>query len=98
MVSFGRLEFRLRGKLIPEEKWVRKKSKLILAYLLAKPNALLTKDEIIDKFFQDVPLDNVDAVYHNTLSNMRTATRIDYDFPQSAALDSIKKILTSVGS
>jgi LuxR family maltose regulon positive regulatory protein len=80
MFSFGRLEFLLRGKTIGEEKWIRKKSKLILAYLLAKPKSVLTKDQIIDMFFQDVPLENADTVYHNTLSNMRIATKIVYDF------------------
>lgn len=86
MTSFGKLEFRLRGELIPESVWVRKKSKHILAYLLAEPNTLLTKDIMIDKFFQDVPAENADAVYHNTLSNMRNALKIKYDFPDKSGL------------
>jgi two-component SAPR family response regulator len=80
MVSFGKLEFRLRGETIPESVWVRKKSKIMLAYLLAEPDRFLTKDKMIDEFFQDVPPENADAVYHNTLSNMRNALKIKYDF------------------
>ena len=36
---------------------------------------------MIDKFFQDLPPESVDAVYHNTLSRMRSALKIKYDFP-----------------
>jgi LuxR family maltose regulon positive regulatory protein len=84
ITAFGKLEFKLRGETIPETQWVRKKSKLILAYLLAEQNRLLTKDKMIDEFFQDIPPENVDAVFHNTLSNMRTALKVKYDFPNEA--------------
>lgn len=80
MNTFGRLEFKLRGEPIREAKWTRKKSKLILAYLLAEPNRVLTKDKIVDEFLQDTAPEKVDAVYHNTLSNMRTALKVEYDF------------------
>ena len=80
MYTFGRLEFVLRGEPIPETKWTRKKSKLILAYLLAEPNRVLTKDKIVDEFLQDTPPEKADAVYHNTLSNMRAALKVEYGF------------------
>lgn len=84
MTTFGMLSFKLRGETIPETGWVRKKSKLILAYLLSEPNKALSKDKMIDEFFQDVPAENVDAVYHNTLSNMRTALKVKHEFSDEA--------------
>jgi ATP/maltotriose-dependent transcriptional regulator MalT/DNA-binding SARP family transcriptional activator len=80
LCTFGRFDLYLRGIAVNEEKWVRKKGKLLLAYLLCKPDVTLTKDKIIDLFFGDIPVDNVDTVYHNTLSNIRTALKIEYDF------------------
>ena len=80
MNTFGRLEFELRGEPIPESKWTRKKSRIILAYLFAEPNRVLTKDKIVDEFLQDTPPEKVDALYHNTLSNMRAALKVEYDF------------------
>ncbi len=76
--SFGRTELFLRGDQIPEEKWIRKKSKIILCYLLAKPGNILNKDNIIDIFLQDIPSDKVDTIYHNTLSNIRNAIKVEY--------------------
>lgn len=90
MNTFGKLEFKLRGKPIPEAKWTRKKSRLILAYLLAEPNRVLTKDKIVDEFLQDTPPEKVDAVYHNTLSNMRTALKVEYDFQNKSGKKSSK--------
>jgi tetratricopeptide (TPR) repeat protein len=52
LFTFGKTEIWLRGEPIEEDKWVRKKSKIILAYLLTKPDTLLNKDKIIDMFFQ----------------------------------------------
>lgn len=77
LYTFGKTEIWLRGEKVPEEKWTRKKSKIILAYLLVKPDYILNKNKIIDIFFQDIPIDTVDTVYHNTLSNIRSAVKID---------------------
>lgn len=77
LYSFGRTEIWLRGNPIPEDKWIRKKSKIILAYLLTKPGMVLNKNKIIDLFFQDTPLENVDSIFHNAISNIRSAIKID---------------------
>ncbi|MGH2575714.1 MAG: BTAD domain-containing putative transcriptional regulator, partial [Ignavibacteria bacterium] len=77
MNCFGGLEFKVRGKVIPEEKWIRKKRKLILAYLLLFPNNPLTKDKIIDLFYPETPLESADNIFHQTISNIRNALRND---------------------
>jgi DNA-binding SARP family transcriptional activator len=91
LYSFGKTEIRLRGTPIKEEKWVRKKSKIILAYLLTKPDMVLNKDKIIDLFLQDVPLENADTIFHNILSNIRSAIKVTYpDYELETALKGTK--------
>lgn len=75
---FGSTEFMLRGEQVGEDKWIRKKSKVLLAYLMSDPERIHTKDEIIDMFFDDMPADKADIAYHSTLYNIRTALKI-YD-------------------
>ena len=78
LTSFGKIEIKVRGKKVDEDKWTRKKSKLILIYLLTHKSVSINKSEIIDIFFQDVPLASVDTIFHNTLSNIRTAMKIEH--------------------
>jgi DNA-binding SARP family transcriptional activator len=75
---FGKTEVYLRGKLVADDKWIRKKSKILLAYLMSDPHKVHTKDEIMDIFFDDMPADKADAVYHSAIYNIRTALKI-YD-------------------
>lgn len=73
---FNSTEFYLRGGPINEDKWIRKKSKILLAYLMSDPAGTHTKDEIIDMFFEDMPADKADTAYHSALYNIRTALKV----------------------
>jgi LuxR family transcriptional regulator, maltose regulon positive regulatory protein len=99
MNSFGRLEFRLRGNSIPESKWTRKKSKLILAYLLARPGEPVHKDKIADIFFSDVSIKKIDVTFHAALSNIRAALKppgtIDASCPNYLIYEGQNLILNS---
>lgn len=75
---FGKTDLYLRGVLIDEDKWIRKKSKILLVFLMSDPTRIHTKDEIMDIFFDDLPADKVDVVYHSAIYNIRTALKI-YD-------------------
>jgi len=75
---FGNTEFFLRGEPVADDKWIRKKSKILLAYLMSDPEKIHTKDKIMDLFFDDTPGDKADTIYHSTLYNIRTALKI-YD-------------------
>ncbi|NOS83811.1 MAG: tetratricopeptide repeat protein, partial [Ignavibacteria bacterium] len=75
---FGKTEIYLRGGFIQEDKWIRKKSKILLAYLMCDPEKIHTKDKIMDMFFDDMPADKADIVYHSAIYNIRTALKI-YD-------------------
>lgn len=77
-LPFGSTEFHLRGETIPEDKWIRKKSKILLAYLMSDPERIHTKDEIIDMFFDNMPDEKADVAYHSAVYNIRTALKI-YD-------------------
>lgn len=76
---FGNTEFYLRGEKISEDKWIRKKSKVLLAYLMSDPGRVYTKDVIMDMFFDDIPQAKADTMYHSTIYNIRTALKIYTD-------------------
>jgi ATP/maltotriose-dependent transcriptional regulator MalT/DNA-binding SARP family transcriptional activator len=75
MNCFGGLEFIVNGKTVDDKKWIRKKRKLILCYLLLSNTRSLTKDKIIDVFFPDTPIDSMDNTFHQAVSNLRTALK-----------------------
>jgi tetratricopeptide (TPR) repeat protein len=64
-------QFVVRGMPIPEEKWVRKKGKELLAYLLKNSGAAINKDKIIDTFLPELSPESADAVFHNIISDLR---------------------------
>jgi ATP/maltotriose-dependent transcriptional regulator MalT/DNA-binding SARP family transcriptional activator len=73
MYSLGTVDFKVRGNIIPEHKWKRKMRKLILAYLLLNRKKKLTKEKIIEIFFQNSPADSADNIFHQSVSNIRMA-------------------------
>lgn len=75
MSTFGKLEFFVRGKAIDDKKWIRKKRKLVLAYLLLSNSHSITKDKLIDIFFPDTPAESLDNTFHQVISNLRTALK-----------------------
>lgn len=76
LFSFGRVDILLRGEDINEDKWIRKKSKILLVYLLSDPTRIHTKDEIVDIFFNDLPADKADVNFHSAIYNIRSALKI----------------------
>lgn len=75
---FGKTEIILRGSQVPEAKWIRKKSKILLVYFLCDPAKIHTKDEIMDLFFDDLNPEKADMAFHSVVYNIRTALKI-YD-------------------
>jgi LuxR family transcriptional regulator, maltose regulon positive regulatory protein len=73
--TFGGIEINIRGNQITEDKWIRKKSKLILIYLLLNPTIRFTKDKIIDMFFPESSVETSDNIFHQILTNIRNATK-----------------------
>ncbi|MCI0449339.1 MAG: hypothetical protein L0Y79_06070 [Chlorobi bacterium] len=80
--SMGVIEFKVRGELIPESKWVRKKGKLILAYIFLNKDFNLTKDKIVDLFFQDTAEDRSDNIFHQAISSIRNVIKTGGHSPQ----------------
>lgn len=77
MKAFGSLEFTVKNRPIEEIKWKRKKRKLILCYLLIGPNRQISKDKIIDIFYTDSSPENADNLFHQAVSNIRAALKVD---------------------
>lgn len=77
LLAFGGLRFILHGEEIPEKKWIRKNRKLLLCYLLLSPNKTLSKDKIIDVFYGDTPLESADNTFHQAVSNLRGALKLN---------------------
>ena len=67
----GEIKLWIRGKEVPENKWVRKIRKLILAYIFLNKKSI-TKDSLIDEFYPDSEPENANSVFHQTLSNFRS--------------------------
>lgn len=75
MQSFGRIEFKVRGSVISEDNWKRKMRKTILAYMLLYPERKLTKERAIELFFPDSPIESVENIFHQSISNIRSAVK-----------------------
>lgn len=100
--TFGGVEITVRGNPVPESKWARKKSKQMLVYLLMNPYSRFTKDKIMDLFFQDAAAGSVENLFHQVISNIRTALEVTYDIKinsgeENAKLTKAKKTQKSSG-
>jgi DNA-binding SARP family transcriptional activator/lipopolysaccharide biosynthesis regulator YciM len=70
---FGGAEIFSRGIAITEDKWLRKKSKLLLIYLLINREFKHTKEKILELFFSDLSATSADNVFHQAITNIRNA-------------------------
>jgi len=70
---FGGAEMFLRGIPVTEDKWIRKKSKLLLIYLLIYCELKHTKEKILEIFFSDLSPASADNVFHQAVTNLRNA-------------------------
>lgn len=78
--TFGGVEIFVRGNLIEEERWLRKKGKLILIYLMLNPSMKFTKDKMLDLFFKDLSPESAENIFHQCITNIRTATKPVYEY------------------
>ncbi|MGH2574991.1 MAG: tetratricopeptide repeat protein, partial [Ignavibacteria bacterium] len=75
LISFGTFEFRIGGNFIPEKMWIRKKAKLILAFLLVNKREKLTKDKLLDMFFGELPVDTAENAAYQAITNIKDAIK-----------------------
>lgn len=75
MISFGDNEFKIQGEIVSENKWKRKVSKLILAYLILNPGIKINKDKITDIFFSELPMEKAEPLLHNAITNIRNVLK-----------------------
>ena len=73
--TFGGAEILVRGTLITEEKWIRKKSKLLLVYLLINQGIKIQKDKVLGLFFSELSSVSAENVFHQALSNIRNVLK-----------------------
>lgn len=85
----GEIKLWIRGKEVPESKWVRKIRKLIFAYIFLNKKSI-TKDGLIDEFYPDSEPENANSVFHQTLSNFRSI------FKWAVAVEKSSKVKESV--
>lgn len=78
--SFGRCNISTRGKTIPEELWIRKKSKLLLVYLLVNRGLKIQKDKVLGIFFSELSADSADNIFHQAITNIRNVLKPEYHF------------------
>jgi two-component SAPR family response regulator len=75
MNIFGGVEFFVKNEPVAESLWKRKKRKLILCCLLLNRGNHLSKDRIIDLFFRESSIENSDNLFHQAISNIRSALK-----------------------
>ncbi len=83
--TFGAVEISVRGNLVTEEKWIRKKSKSIFLYLLLNSEFKFTKDKIMDLFFPESSPETADNIFHQVISNIRNVTRVNSEAADNKA-------------
>ncbi|MCC6866781.1 MAG: hypothetical protein IT280_11560 [Ignavibacteria bacterium] len=85
VMLFGGLEFIVKNEKIKENEWKRKKRKLILCYLILNQGKQISKDKIIDLFFNETSIENSDNMFHQAVSNIRTALKSAYNASLTSA-------------
>ena len=84
MNTFGNIEISVRGNPIAEDKWIRKKSKLILVYLMLNQNMKFTKDKMMDMFFRELSAESAENIFHQAVTNIRNVVK-PYDLNEVIA-------------
>lgn len=72
---FGEPELTVRGQKVTDDRWSRKKRKLIFLYIALNRDKTINKDKLIDIFFTDTPIESIDNQFHQAVSNIRAALR-----------------------
>jgi DNA-binding SARP family transcriptional activator len=75
LVTFGGIEIYVRGIPASEDKWIRKKSKLLLVYLLINREQKHTKDKIMNLFFGDLSPTSAENIFHQAITNIRNVVK-----------------------
>lgn len=73
--AFGGAEISVRGTAIPEESWLRKKSKLLLVYLLINQGIRIQKDKVLGIFFAELSPESADNIFHQAITNIRNVLK-----------------------
>ena len=81
--TFGGTEIFVRGKLIPEDKWIRKKSKMLLVYLLINQGVKIQKDKVLGLFFSELSANSAENVFHQAITNIRSAVKPEMVKPET---------------
>lgn len=82
--TFGGAEILVRGNLIPEDKWIRKKSKLLFVYLLINQGVKIQKDKVLGLFFSELSSSSAENVFHQAITNIRNAVKPESEFQPKA--------------
>ncbi len=82
--TFGGTELFVRGNPVPDEKWIRKKSKLLLIYLLVNQGIKINKDKVLGLFFNELSASSAENVFHQAITNIRSALKPEQRLPSHA--------------
>jgi ATP/maltotriose-dependent transcriptional regulator MalT/two-component SAPR family response regulator len=73
--TFGGTEILVRGKAVKEDLWIRKKSKLLLIYLLVNQGLRIQKDKVLGIFFSELSAESADNIFHQAITNIRNVLK-----------------------
>ncbi len=75
LTTFGGTEILVRGNSVTEDLWIRKKSKLLLIYLLVNQGLRIQKDKVLGIFFSELSADSADNIFHQAITNIRNVIK-----------------------
>ncbi|MBZ0201860.1 MAG: hypothetical protein IT281_07050 [Ignavibacteria bacterium] len=76
MEAFGNLQFKIRGQVVPDSTWSRKKCKMILAWLILNKEKRINKEIIIDRFFGELSAESAENIFHQIIHNIRSVIKV----------------------
>lgn len=76
---FGRSDVKIRGRLVEDAEWSKKKWKFIFIYLMLSPKKEITKDRVIDTFYPDTPIESAENIFHQLISKFRNLVKITHE-------------------
>ncbi|MCC7159739.1 MAG: hypothetical protein IT281_09390, partial [Ignavibacteria bacterium] len=82
--TFGGTELFVRGNPVADEKWIRKKSKLLLIYLLVNQGTKISKDKVLGLFFSELSASSAENVFHQAITNIRSVLKPVINLPITA--------------
>lgn len=87
---FGKSEVSIRGRVVTDSSWSKKKWKYMFIFLMLEPGRSVTKDKLIDLFYPDTPMESADNIFHQVISKFRNLIKITHNEQKPVNTESVE--------